>query len=131
MRRNRSLWWVSICLVSMSAMFGCGSPPPPAQDVPEFDGDCTKVTAVPSYAEVASSFFTTFCVECHSSTKVGAARNGATDGIDFDSYDHAAAAALPGVAMVKGRRMPFPDGAGPTNAERNLFYEWALCGTPK
>jgi hypothetical protein len=129
MRQRRLSAWVSVGLLSAWALSACGGGASGTEDVPAFDGDCKKITP-PSYSEVASSFFT-YCVGCHSAAKAGNDRNGAPSGLDFDTYDHAIVGALPGVAMVKQRKMPYPDGVGPTDAERNLFYEWALCGTPK
>jgi uncharacterized membrane protein len=99
------------------------------EDVAEFDGDCTKIPPPPGYAVVASEFFV-HCVGCHSSTLPEGARPGAPIAVNFDTYESAKAAALLGAATVKQRLMPYPDGSGLTNVQRNLFYAWAICGTP-
>jgi uncharacterized membrane protein len=98
-------------------------------DVPEFEGNCEGVTP-PSFAELQSGFLC-HCTGCHSSQVTGGKRGGAPSTINYDIYEEAKVAGPLGVANVKQRLMPYPDGKGPTNAERNLFYEWALCGMPE
>jgi hypothetical protein len=71
------------------------------------------------------------CIQCHSETKLGAARNGAPDDLNFDSYEstepHLAAFAD---AIASGREPPM--GLDPplitTGDERSLVAKWRMCG---
>jgi hypothetical protein len=63
---------------------------------------------------------------------VGDARNGATEGVNFDDYDSAAAATERAVLYVFNGVMPPPrSGITVTESEKQQMYQWALCGTPE
>lgn len=118
------------CSGSDSPAPACSDPGPPAGEVEHgtLTADDCKTITVPSFEVVQAGLFT-HCVHCHSAANVGEARNGAPDDVNFDTYASAKAAVLLAFPMVKQRYMP-PDGQCVTNAERNRFYEWAVCGTP-
>jgi uncharacterized membrane protein len=48
-------------------------------------GSTCPPTDPPTYANFGQAFFTSYCIECHSETKTGDARNGAPVTIDFDT----------------------------------------------
>lgn len=88
--------------------------------------DC-NAGVVPTYGEVA---LLNSCIACHSSALQAGARNGAPGGIDYDTYDGAAANAEHGAAEVYEGKMP-PGGGNLPAADTEAFYSWALCGTPQ
>ena len=87
--------------------------------------DCIDV---PGYSEMTVIFY---CTGCHSSTNMGAARNGAPPGIDYDNYADAVVHAERGVRQLYAGTMP-PGGAeNIPQDQKDAFYTWALCGTPQ
>jgi uncharacterized membrane protein len=121
---------LTVAWIGGALLVGCGDdgPAPTPDEMENPQPDCTKITP-PTYEQLLQGTLS-HCVVCHSSTLTGDARNGAPDGVNFDSYDAAKLVVQQAYGMVKGHYMPYPDGKGITNAERNRFYEWALCGTP-
>jgi uncharacterized membrane protein len=98
----------------------CGNNPSPPKI------DCTTVTVVPTYSEVAWPF----CTSCHNSTLSGAARQDAPGDVNYDTYAAAKAHATQAAAQVNAGQMP-PGGAPQmTEAQKTALYQWALCGTP-
>ncbi|MBA3453021.1 MAG: hypothetical protein H0T42_08010 [Deltaproteobacteria bacterium] len=92
-------------------------------------------TSTLTYASFGQPFMENYCTRCHSSTKTGSDREGATLDHDFDSligvrrvYDHVDRAAGSGPEATNDQ-MP-PDGAMPSLAERTLLAEWLACGLP-
>lgn len=88
-----------------------------------------------SYATFGQPFMEGYCTRCHSSTKTGADRMGATLYHDFDSRlgvlhvaDHVDRAAGAG-PLAANDQMP-PEGAMPSLAEREMLAEWIACGAP-
>jgi hypothetical protein len=74
----------------------------------------------------------TVCLRCHSASVTGAGRNGATNGVNFDTY--AAAAMWTDLLMTKAvieRSMP-PPGNTPLNSEqRAALLAWQAAGFPE
>lgn len=91
---------------------------------PDCDGD-----DAPGYADV--DIFAT-CTMCHSSTLMGAARNGALVTVNFDTYAAAKASAAKALDRVGAGAMP-PPGSGRTvtESEKDELERWVLCGTPE
>jgi uncharacterized membrane protein len=89
--------------------------------------DC-MAAPVPSFAAV-SAFQT--CVQCHSSTRTGAARQSAPAGINFDTYAEAAMnPELTAHEVDEGAMPPPASGLTLTATEKDELLRWALCGTP-
>jgi uncharacterized membrane protein len=88
-----------------------------------------------TYDSFAQDFFTAYCVRCHASTNVGAARNGAPVGYDWDvlASVRAHAAQMDRQAAIGSNRanrfMP-PNGTMPSDDERRQLGEWLACGAP-
>jgi uncharacterized membrane protein len=112
-----------LCLAFLAGAAACGG----GDELPEVD--CT-MPAVPTFAQVTA--FTTSCGNCHSSELVGAARNGAPTGIDYDTYDSAVRFAEKAAEEVNEGAMP-PGGAATalTAMEKETLFRWALCETPQ
>ena len=70
----------------------------------------------------------TSCTECHASDLTGAYRQGAPEGVDFDTYEASAALAEDAAIEVYIGNMPFTGTV--TEAEKQALYAWAMCGTP-
>ena len=91
---------------------------------PDCEGD-----DVPGYADV--DIFAT-CTMCHSSTLMGADRNGALVTVNFDTYAAAMTSAAKAVDRVSAGAMPPPSsGLTVTDAEADELERWVLCGTPE
>jgi uncharacterized membrane protein len=88
-----------------------------------------------TYANFGQAFFTSYCQRCHASTVTGLARMGAPADHTFDTVaeiralsDHIDELAAAGPAATN-TEMP-PDGAKPTQAQREQLGEWLACGAP-
>ena len=97
---------------------------------PAFNGDCTTVKAVPTFAALEQGLLP-ICRGCHSAQVVGAARNNAPEGLNFDTYELFSAFSDGAVLLVQNRLMPPPNGAGPTESQKNQLFAWAACGKPR
>ncbi|WP_163999205.1 c-type cytochrome [Pyxidicoccus caerfyrddinensis] len=82
------------------------------------------------------AFLDTYCTRCHSSTRTGAARNGAPVGFDWDLIAsvraHAEEMNEEAGANADGSvntEMPLND-PRPSDAERRQLSEWLVCGAP-
>ncbi|MEZ4238258.1 MAG: hypothetical protein R3F59_19330 [Myxococcota bacterium] len=100
------------------ACSGQGPEPQPAT--------CDDVT----WEGFAQPTITNWCLPCHASTVVGESRRGAPEGLDFDGYARAQAAADLIAGAVDGEDAPMPPGGGMRPAERDGLVRWADCGAP-
>lgn len=117
-RRNLGpLPWILAAIAP--ALAGCGSPGP----LPEVD--CTQ--AVPRYSE--TTMFRS-CVICHSSEVSGADRQKAPTKVNFDTYEAAAESAEGAARLVYNGKMP-PEADTVTEGDKELIFQWSLCGTPE
>lgn len=115
---------LAVILGGLSALQASCSPGPEPEDVvPEVD--CDQVD-VPTYAEVT---MWPDCVNCHASTLTGANRQGAPEGIDYDTYESASALAYLAAVEVASGTMPFTGTV--TEEQKQSLYAWALCDTPE
>jgi hypothetical protein len=90
--------------------------------------ECTGT--VPTFGQVTA--FSAVCTNCHSSTKTGAARNGAPDEDNWDVYATAKAEAAEIAEEVEEGAMPPPDsGFALTAAQKEQLLLWAECGAPQ
>lgn len=88
----------------------------------------TPVGEVVGYADMRSNIFEETCLNCHSSDRSGAARNGAPSSVNFNTYELAYANASRGNARVQAGTMP-PAGAR-TGEQKALFQDWVNLDTP-
>ena len=86
-----------------------------------------------TYADFGQTFFQSYCLECHSTTKTGTARQSAPVTIDFDTQalvrmhtsniDRLAAFG----PDAKNTQMPVAGKPKPSNEERELLGEYIAC----
>jgi hypothetical protein len=117
-------------VLSSTALTACSGTDGGEEPFPTFNGDCTTVKAVPTFAELQRGILP-ICLGCHSSQVIGPARHNAPEGLNFDTYEVFSAVADTAVPLVRERRMPPPNGDGPTESQRNQLYAWAACGKPR
>ena len=98
-------------------------------------GSVCPSTPTLTYVNFGKPFMDTYCVDCHSSTKTGAARHGAPAFHDYDTVEgvrqtieHIYEQAAAGPSAVN-TLMP-EDAPKPTEAERRQLGEWLACGAP-
>ncbi len=104
----------------------------------EHGGSATGATCPSSGAPSAQNFGTAFlethCLSCHSKSLTGAARQGATEGVDFDTLsDVRRQAALIDTHAAAGpnatnTEMPPANRPQPTQQEREKLGQWLACG---
>jgi uncharacterized membrane protein len=99
-------------------------------------GSTCPATQTLTYANFGQAFFANYCQRCHASTVTGAARMGAPSDHTFDMVqdiqllaEHIDELAAAGPNAFN-TAMP-PDGAKPTDGERNRLGEWLACGAPE
>jgi uncharacterized membrane protein len=124
-------------LLAFVSFAACSSDDPAGTDHPAAQGDasapdsgCPSPESVPTFGDLERGILT-ICRRCHSEQVVGEARNGAPEIINFDTYEQVASAAEVASYMVQARIMPFPDGEGPTEEQRQALYQWTDCGKPR
>lgn len=110
----------------MLLVVACGESAPIIETPPECE-------VPPTYTRDIAPIVERACVRCHSEAAVGAARNGAPEGMDYDRYasfpDRPAMAAF--VDAITSGRQPPPNLVPPvatTADERGLVSAWRTCG---
>jgi uncharacterized membrane protein len=103
---------------------------------PPTEKECPPTQTL-TYENFGQAFVTDYCTDCHSSTKVGSDRNGATEDHDFDTLlgirqvaEHIDRAAGIGPASANRNMPPDEETAQPTDEEREKLAEWIACGAP-
>ncbi len=107
------------------------APPRPSPTAPVTADDTgTDICAIATWEVAAEPTLRTWCTPCHSSTLEGAARSGAPEGMDFDTWETTAplVAAIQAVAVPDNATMP-PEGI-PSAEERAWLGHWIDCGAP-
>ena len=104
---------------SMTLAVGCGD------DSSTGGSDCSTVKG---YAELSSAF--SKCLNCHSTTLTGAARNAAPVGTDYDTYDLAKPHAQKINDRVTDGTMPQPGFPQLQGTEKEDLLAWSSCGAP-
>ncbi|MEO1232065.1 MAG: hypothetical protein AAFZ18_24510 [Myxococcota bacterium] len=110
-------WWA--CLLALTLLWGCGE-------------DAAEGPVCPSdvnYATLRATVLEPFCLECHSSSRQGALRQGAPAELDFDVYDRELASRL--ANAVTSGAMPPPTRPRPSAEDRALVSTWRQCGFPE
>jgi cytochrome c5 len=89
-----------------------------------------------TYDNFAKDFFTNYCLSCHSTKLMGAARNGAPADHNFDTLAavdllsaHIDEYAGSGPSSTN-THMPPMGSKAPSMAERQKLSEWIACGVP-
>ena len=106
----------------LALVAGCADAPvPSACETPvTFTNDLFPVVVEPK------------CLPCHSETLRGTARNGAPDGVDFDTYAQVRPrAAAIADAITSGIEPPQNAPVIVTSEDRALVRAWRSCGYPE
>jgi mono/diheme cytochrome c family protein len=91
-----------------------------------------------SYESFGAAFMTRYCVDCHSSARLPAEREGAPFGTDYDSLEalyasgieHVDYVAAAGPAHANAFMPPPTFSRTPTEEERLVLGQWIACGAP-
>jgi uncharacterized membrane protein len=132
----RLIQWLGVAVVSMAALApACGDS---GEDDQPSGATCPTGGTALTYANFGSEFISRYCLECHSTTKTGAARDDAPPDVNFDTLDlvKAQAALIDIEAGASPKRTntsmpPSGERAQPTSDERMKLGEWIACGTPE
>ena len=100
---------------------------------PPTETECPPTSTI-TYENFGRAFMEDFCVNCHSSTKTGEDRMGATEDHDFDTLlgirqvaNHVDQTAGIGPASAN-RNMPPAEEPQPDDSDRRRLAEWISCG---
>ena len=110
----------SIAVLALLAS-ACGQAPPGdfCSDAPTFTND------------IRPTIIEEKCIQCHTASLEGSARNGAPAGLDFDTFDSTEPHLSSFADAISSGREP-PMGLEPplvtTAAERDLVSKWRMCG---
>jgi uncharacterized membrane protein len=136
MRRSAGIEVVTLfALLAMTMGHGDGCCSAESVLGPPTETECPPTSTL-TYENFGRQFMEDYCTDCHSTTKVGDARNGATKDHDFDML-----AGIRGQAMhidqtagigpaAENRNMPPSDEDQPTDDERRQLAEWISCNAP-
>ncbi|MDY7231275.1 c-type cytochrome [Hyalangium rubrum] len=121
---------VAVGALAALVLGSCGGDSEPT---PEPVSDCPTGGTTLTAQNFGLAFFQSYCTRCHSSTRTGAARNGAPPDFNYDTIegirahlrDIDAEAGADGSAV--NTEMP-PGDPRPTDAERRQLSEWIGCG---
>ena len=85
-------------------------------------------TAQTTYTQVLDQIFQPRCLGCHSSNLVGAARNGAPVGVDYNTFANATSGTNETRANVRIQAGTMPPGGGLSGSLMTLMQAWANGG---
>lgn len=115
---------VLVLMVGILLVMGCGEDP-----VDTALADCAEDT---NWTTVGAPFVYTWCTPCHSPDLKGAdARQGATEGVNFASYDDVVSRADRFEIRVFAESGPMPPTGGPSEADLAAVAAWLECGMPE
>lgn len=127
-------WLIALAVV----LPGCPTNPPGDAPGDTYStGTVCPPTSTLTYETFGSTFFSTYCIRCHSITNVTEAmRNGAPMDVNFDSHELVIPLGrridrMAAIGPVSANRlMPPDDGIAPSDEERRQLGEWIACGLP-
>lgn len=92
------------------------------------DVDCPPEGTELTYENFGKAYFEQHCLECHSSSVTGTARNGAPPTVDFDQLQQIRIR----LQAIDFRRhdMPPADRSRPSIDDQQKLSEWLACGAP-
>jgi uncharacterized membrane protein len=125
--RSSTLAFV-LALLSVTACSSDAQEKPASTPAPATS--CTAPEQAPTFADLERGILVV-CRECHSAAVTGDARHGAPPGMDFDTHEQFANAGDTAAYVVRYRIMPYPDGEGVTEEQRQALYDWVACGKPR
>jgi uncharacterized membrane protein len=80
------------------------------------------------YSNFGEPFVLDWCRGCHSAGVPDGMRQGAPEGVDFDTHEQVATYAPRILARATGAIPSMPPAGGPSDAERAWLAEWLACG---
>jgi uncharacterized membrane protein len=89
-------------------------------------GTCGRTPAL-SYDNFGKGYLQQYCTGCHSSLVPESHREGATPGVDFDTYEGVLTWAERIDARATGNDPSMPPGGGPADDEVERLSEWLSC----
>jgi uncharacterized membrane protein len=115
-----------------TCLLGCGAPgthpASTAQQPTSLSARACPEGSLLTYDNFGGPFFSNWCTGCHGSAV--AKRQGAPDGIDFDTLEGIRASAARIWARAADANATMPPAGGPEAEERELLGEWLACGMP-
>jgi uncharacterized membrane protein len=99
-------------------------------------GTACPATDAPTAQNFGTAFLQTYCLACHSASVTGTARQGATEGVNYDTLeDVRRQAALIDTHAAAGpnatnTEMPPAQRSQPSQQEREKLGQWLACGAP-
>ena len=84
--------------------------------------------AVPTWHSFAQGYVRTWCVGCHTASLTGAERQGAPEGLDFDTWSEVHEARDRITARATGESPDMPPLGGIAREQVDLFAQWLSCG---
>ncbi|MFN0250910.1 MAG: hypothetical protein ACKV2T_28815 [Kofleriaceae bacterium] len=115
-------------VMALAALGACSDPP-----VGKDTGSTCPPVDPPDYASFGMAFFETYCLDCHSQTKMGDARNDAPVTIDFDTRtlvrEHTSNIDKQAAWGPNARNVLMPPSGEPkpTDDERRRLGEYIAC----
>jgi uncharacterized membrane protein len=128
-----SMRWATGCLSAVLWMSGC--PDTDEHHLGEPTGATCPTDSTLSYQTFGQTFMASYCTRCHSSAVMGADRQDAPIGVNYDTVDgvraHAELIDLHAAAgpNAVNTAMP-PSDPRPSEAQRRQLGEWLACGAP-
>ena len=112
------LWW-------LSAVLACAKQGELDSGVPaeEAEASCDALT----WETYGEGYLRSWCTGCHHSALDGDDREGAPDGVDFDTKDRTLELAERIVARATGDAPSMPPVGGSTPAEQERLKRWLAC----
>ena len=135
-------WWRSPCLVLVMVLACDPASDPEVDDTPADDPEDTEnpvdteimeeedicETSVITWETFGEGFTLTWCTPCHTSHLSGDDRQGATDGVDFDTKEGALEWIDRIEARATGDAPTMPPTGGPPSGDLEALAEWIYCG---
>lgn len=95
----------------------------------DFNVECPQATGA-TYSGFGQPFMSDWCLECHSASIVGEARNGAPEDVNYDTQAQIQSRLFRIYQQAASNTPLMPPLGGPNDVLRDLLGEWLVCGAP-
>ena len=112
-------------LIPLFLAASCGDP----LDVATVPDPCVEGTSL-TWANFGKPTLATWCVSCHGATVSGSDRNGAPQGLNFESLEQVLPHLDRILATSATRDWTMPPAGGMSATDREQLREWIVCGAP-
>ena len=113
------------------ALMGCGGEEADTSAAVDSGWSGLACEDIYTWSTVGAPVLYTWCTPCHSSQLVGDERQGAPDGVDLETLEHARTWADRIEARALGEAPSMPPVGGPTEQELTELQAWIDCGLPE